>query len=114
MNRQMNSARLALVAGMLATVALAGCEHVKNQLLEPQNPGLVDPAAVGSPTATSPMDPDRHHSEGPRTARTFDQMARRFERADPTTTYRQPRLTAEPLELSSQPAQNAELRRRRR
>ena len=52
MKRQMNRARLALVAGALAAFALAGCEHVKNQLLEPQNPGLVDPAAVGSSIAS--------------------------------------------------------------
>lgn len=52
MNRQMNRARLALMAGAVAVFALAGCEHVKNQLLEPQNPGLVDPGAVGSSIAS--------------------------------------------------------------
>ena len=52
MKRQMNRARLALVAGAICTFALAGCEHVKNQLLEPQNPGLVDPSAVGSSLAS--------------------------------------------------------------
>src|SRR5262249_57057007 len=34
----------------LAFVALTGC-YVKDQLLAPQNPGIVDPTAVGSPTA---------------------------------------------------------------
>jgi len=48
----MNRARLALMAGALAAFALAGCEHVKNQLLDPQNPGLVDPGAVGSSIAS--------------------------------------------------------------
>jgi hypothetical protein len=52
MKRQMHRARLALVAGAVATFALAGCEHVKNQLLDPQNPGLVDPGAVGSSGAS--------------------------------------------------------------
>src|SRR3954464_14271422 len=52
MKREMNRARLALIAGAVAAFALAGCEHVKNQLLEPQNPGLVDPTAVGSPVAS--------------------------------------------------------------
>jgi hypothetical protein len=52
MNRPINRARLALMAGAFAAVTLAGCEHVKNQLLEPQNPGLVDPSAVASATAS--------------------------------------------------------------
>jgi hypothetical protein len=42
-------AALCAVAG-LAFVALTGC-NVKDQLLQPQNPGLIDPSAVGSPTA---------------------------------------------------------------
>jgi starch-binding outer membrane protein, SusD/RagB family len=39
------------VAAALAAVALVGCDRVKHELLEPQNPGLVDPSAVNSPTA---------------------------------------------------------------
>jgi hypothetical protein len=52
MKIKMNRARLALVAGALGALALAGCDRVKNQLLQPQNPGLVDPSAVGSATAS--------------------------------------------------------------
>jgi len=42
-------AALCAVAG-LAFVALTGC-NVKDQLLAPQNPGIIDPSAVNSPTA---------------------------------------------------------------
>ncbi len=42
-------AALCAVAG-LAFVALTGC-NVKDQLLQPQNPGIIDPSAVGTPTA---------------------------------------------------------------
>jgi starch-binding outer membrane protein, SusD/RagB family len=42
-------AALCAVAG-LAFVALTGC-NVKDQLLQPQNPGIIDPTAVGTPTA---------------------------------------------------------------
>jgi len=52
MKIQLNRARLALVAGALAALAVAGCDRVKNQLLQPQNPGLVDPSAVGSAIAS--------------------------------------------------------------
>ena len=52
MKIQLNRARLALVGGALAALAVAGCDRVKNQLLQPQNPGLVDPSAVGSATAS--------------------------------------------------------------
>src|SRR6185437_6891013 len=40
---------LGLLAG--GAIVLAGCDQVKHQLLEPQNPGLIDPSAVGTPTA---------------------------------------------------------------
>ncbi len=40
---------LGLLAGGM--VFLAGCDQVKHQLLAPQNPGLIDPSAVGTPTA---------------------------------------------------------------
>lgn len=52
MKIQLNRARLALLAGALGALALAGCDRVKNQLLAPQNPGLVDPSAVGNATAS--------------------------------------------------------------
>jgi hypothetical protein len=35
----------------MAVLAVVGCDRVKTELLAPQNPGLVDPSAVGSPTA---------------------------------------------------------------
>ena len=40
-----------LLAACLAAIALvAGCDHVKDQLLQPQNPGIVDPGAVSNAT----------------------------------------------------------------
>jgi hypothetical protein len=35
----------------MAVLAVVGCDRVKTELLAPQNPGIVDPSAVGSPTA---------------------------------------------------------------
>src|SRR3954469_25645660 len=50
MLKKMHRARLA--AGILAATALfTACDRVKTELLAPQNPGLVDPGAVGNPTA---------------------------------------------------------------
>jgi len=46
----MNRSRWALVASFAAMVAVAGCD-LHDKLLEPQNPGLIDPSAVASPTA---------------------------------------------------------------
>src|SRR5215467_2675366 len=40
-----------LLAACVAAIALlAGCDHVKNQLLQPQNPGIVDPGSVSNAT----------------------------------------------------------------
>jgi len=39
-----------IVLACAGTVAIAGCD-VKKELLEPQNPGLIDPSAVSSPAA---------------------------------------------------------------
>lgn len=39
----------AVGAGVVA--AIVGCDRVKAELLAPQNPGLVDPSAINSPTA---------------------------------------------------------------
>ena len=44
-------ARLGLTAVAVSVFTIAGCSHVKDQLLQPQVPGLVDPTAVGNPTA---------------------------------------------------------------
>jgi hypothetical protein len=48
-----NRARWAVTAGVTAAavLAIAACTDFKNNLLEPQNPGLIDPTAVGSPAA---------------------------------------------------------------
>src|ERR1043166_4234576 len=51
MTRNVHRARR-VIAGCLSTVVLvAACDRVKTELLAPQNPGLIDPSAVGSPTA---------------------------------------------------------------
>src|SRR5829696_7239511 len=47
-----NRARWVLAAG---AVALAGCASFKDQLLEPQNPGLIDESAVGSAAAAAAL-----------------------------------------------------------
>ena len=36
-------------------VALAGCSDVKDQLLSPQQPGVIGPEQVGSPTAADAL-----------------------------------------------------------
>lgn len=49
------------VAGATAIVlavgalALSGCDHLKDELLKPQNPGIVDQGAVGSPAAAAAL-----------------------------------------------------------
>jgi len=50
-NRHLNRARWVAVLGVGAVIAIAGCDRVKAELLAPQNPGLVDPTAINSPTA---------------------------------------------------------------
>src|ERR1044071_4201061 len=49
--KNMNRARLTILASAAAVVVAVGCDRVKTELLAPQNPGLVDPSAVSSPTA---------------------------------------------------------------
>ncbi len=44
-------ARLGFVVLAATAFTIVGCQHVKDQLLQPQVPGLVDPTAVGNPTA---------------------------------------------------------------
>jgi hypothetical protein len=51
MTQMTNRARWAAVAAVIAAAVVAGCDRVKSELLQPQNPGLVDPSAVTSPTA---------------------------------------------------------------
>ena len=52
-----NRARLAIAAcaAVVAPMLLAGCNRVKQELLAPQNPGIVDPTAVASPTAAAAL-----------------------------------------------------------
>ena len=54
MMMQTNRARgmVGATAGLAAVALLSGC-NVKNELLQPQNPGIVDQTAVGSPAAHS-------------------------------------------------------------
>src|SRR6476646_10991525 len=51
MINQINRARLAIAGCVAAIGIVAGCDRVKTELLQPQIPGLVDPSAVGNPTA---------------------------------------------------------------
>src|SRR6476661_4257093 len=51
MMTHMNRARWTIAACMIAVALVVGCDRVKTELLAPQNPGLVDPAAVTTPTA---------------------------------------------------------------
>jgi hypothetical protein len=51
MKQNLNRARMVVIGSAMAVATLAGCEHLKNNLLEPQNPGLVDPSAVNTPAA---------------------------------------------------------------
>jgi len=53
MRPEMNRARWALLLGAMALLA-SGCD-VKNELLQPQNPGIVDQGAVGSPAAAAAL-----------------------------------------------------------
>src|SRR6478735_9934562 len=46
-----NRARFTLACLAVAAIAAAACDRVKTELLAPQNPGLVDPSAVSTPTA---------------------------------------------------------------
>ena len=53
MKRVTNRARwtASVAVAAVATLAIGACSDFKNRLLEPQNPGLIDPSAVGSPAA---------------------------------------------------------------
>jgi len=51
MLKNLNRARAGVIVSTMAVLAVVGCDRVKTELLAPQNPGLVDPSAVGSPTA---------------------------------------------------------------
>jgi starch-binding outer membrane protein, SusD/RagB family len=51
MLKNLNRARSTVILSTMAVLGVVGCDRVKTELLSPQNPGLVDPTAVGSPTA---------------------------------------------------------------
>ena len=53
MLRYMHRARWA--AAIAAGLALPACQDFKNQLLQPQNPGIIDNCAVGSPAAAAAL-----------------------------------------------------------
>jgi hypothetical protein len=58
MRIQTNRARVFGAAALVLAVgvfSLGGCDRIKNELLEPQNPGLVDQGAVGSPAAAAAL-----------------------------------------------------------
>ena len=46
MKTNMNRARWVIATGLIAAGVLGACDRVKTELLQPQNPGLVDPASV--------------------------------------------------------------------
>jgi len=52
--RHANRARWAVAGPAIALGLLTGCD-VKNELLQPQNPGLIDQTAVGSPSAAAAL-----------------------------------------------------------
>jgi starch-binding outer membrane protein, SusD/RagB family len=47
--KDMNRPWRAILTGLIAVVAVSGCDRVKQELLAPQNPGIIDPSAVGTP-----------------------------------------------------------------
>src|SRR6185295_19748439 len=55
MNKTHSAQRVATAAVMVAALAgLTGCD-IKNELLQPQNPGIVDQTAVGSPSSAAAL-----------------------------------------------------------
>jgi len=51
MMNNVKSARWVIGIALMGVATLAGCDRVKQELLAPQNPGLIDPSATTSPTA---------------------------------------------------------------
>ena len=54
MHKAQNRARWAIASCVVAAL-LASCTDWKNELLQPQNPGIVDQSAVGSPAAAAAL-----------------------------------------------------------
>src|SRR5689334_18060203 len=58
MRNEMMRASIAGAAAIgiaISALALAGCDHLKGEFLKPQNPGIVDQGAVGSPAAAAAL-----------------------------------------------------------
>ena len=53
MQRQMNRARWILSGAALVLTPLFSACNVKEELLAPQNPGVIDPSSVNSPAAAA-------------------------------------------------------------
>jgi starch-binding outer membrane protein, SusD/RagB family len=46
---------IAACTAAVGSIGLTACNHVKNELLAPQNPGLISPSAVASPSAAQAL-----------------------------------------------------------
>jgi hypothetical protein len=55
MLRARSSAGATAIGLAVAAVVFSGCDHLKDELLKPQNPGTVDQGAVGSPAAAAAL-----------------------------------------------------------
>src|SRR5262249_44541669 len=51
MSRYTNRARWWVASASMITASLLGACNVNDELLQPQNPGIIDPAATNSPAA---------------------------------------------------------------
>jgi len=55
MTRARSIAGATAIGFAVGLVGLSGCDHLKDELLKPQNPGIVDQGAVGSPAAAAAL-----------------------------------------------------------
>ncbi len=55
MMQMMGRARRVVLPGVMALIAVAACDKVKDQLLEPQQPGVIGPGSVNSPTGADAL-----------------------------------------------------------
>lgn len=55
MMRAKGVAGAAAIALAVGALTLSGCDHLKDEFLKPQNPGIVDQGAVGSPAAAAAL-----------------------------------------------------------
>src|SRR5690348_8982081 len=54
-NQMMRASGATAIGFAVGALALSGCDHLKDELLKPQNPGVVDQGAVGSPAAAAAL-----------------------------------------------------------